>query len=79
MQVENECKVTEIFCIIDDFCKEFSKIEQKKAFFDGKRHRNKPSRMSDATLPASVPESGILQPLCGIGKRCDGSTDSSCI
>lgn len=50
MQVENECKATEIFCIIDDFCKEFSKIEQKKAFFDGKRHRNKPNRMSDAEI-----------------------------
>ena len=41
MQVENGCKITEIFCIIDDFCKEFSKIESKKAVFDGKRHRNK--------------------------------------
>ena len=50
MQVENECKVTEIFCIIDDFCKEFSKIEQKKAILDGKRHRNKPNRMSDAEI-----------------------------
>ena len=29
MQVENECKITENFCIIDDFCKEFSKIESK--------------------------------------------------
>jgi len=32
MQVANECKVTEFFCIIDDFCKEFSKIEQKSQF-----------------------------------------------
>lgn len=45
-----ECKVTEIFCIIDDFCKEFSKIEQKSAISDGKRHRNKPNKMSDAEV-----------------------------
>ena len=50
MQVENECKVTEIFCIIDDFCKEFSKIESKKSISDGKSHRNKPNRQSDAEV-----------------------------
>lgn len=46
MQVQNECKVTEIFCIIDDFCKEFSKIESKTSILDGKSHRNKPNRLS---------------------------------
>jgi hypothetical protein len=45
-----DCKVTEFFCIIDDFCKEFSKIEQKSAISDGKRHRNKPKKMSDAEV-----------------------------
>ena len=45
-----ECKVTEIFCIIDDFCKEFSKIEQKSTLSNGKRHRNKPNKMSDAEV-----------------------------
>ncbi len=50
MQTLTEHKVTEIFCIIDDFCKEFSKIESKKAIFDGKVHRNKPNKMSDAEV-----------------------------
>ena len=50
MQVQNECKVTEIFCIIDDFCKEFSKIESKTSILDGKSHRNKPNRLSDAEV-----------------------------
>lgn len=50
MQVESECKITEIFCVIDDFCKEFSKIESRNAVSDGKSHRNKPNRMSDAEV-----------------------------
>jgi hypothetical protein len=50
MQVLNECKITENFCIIDDFCKEFSKIESEKAVFDGKPHRHKPNRMSDSEI-----------------------------
>ena len=50
MQVQNECKVTEIFCIIDDFCKQFSKIESKTSILDGKSHRNKPNRLSDAEV-----------------------------
>ena len=50
MQVENECKITEIFCVIDDFCKEFAKIESRNAVSDGKSHRNKPNRMSDAEV-----------------------------
>ena len=50
MQTLTDGKVTEIFCIIDDFCKEFSKIESKKAIFDGKAHRNKPNKMSDAEV-----------------------------
>lgn len=36
MQVDNEGKITEIFCVIDDFCKEFVKIESRNAVSDGK-------------------------------------------
>lgn len=50
MQVQNECKVTEFFCIIDDFYKECSKIESKKSVSDGKSHRNKPNRLSEAEV-----------------------------
>lgn len=50
MQVDNEGKITEIFCVIDDFCKEFVKIESRNAVSDGKSHRNKPNRMSDAEV-----------------------------
>lgn len=43
-----EYKVTEIYCMADDFCKEFTltgkyMIEDKRT-----RHRNKPNCMSDA-------------------------------
>jgi hypothetical protein len=36
-------KITEIYCIADDFCKEFSKEIQKHQILpdDGKRHRNR--------------------------------------
>ena len=41
-------KVTEIYCMADDFCKEFT-LQQKKYMIEDKntRHRNKPNRMSD--------------------------------
>jgi hypothetical protein len=45
-------KVTEIFCIADDFCKEFAKEleKQPKLAEDGKRHRNRPCAMSDSEI-----------------------------
>ncbi len=46
-----EFKVTEIYCIADDFCKEFT-LQQAKYMIEDKKtkHRNKPSRMSDAEI-----------------------------
>ena len=44
-------KVTEIYCMTDDFCKEFS-FQQEKYMIEDKKigHRNKPNRMSDAEM-----------------------------
>lgn len=48
-----EDKVTEIFCIADDFCKEFYAEIEKHALpepSDGKKRRNRATRMSDAEM-----------------------------
>lgn len=47
----SESKVTEIYCMADDFCNEFS-LQQEKYMVDDKeyKHRNKPNRMSDAEI-----------------------------
>ena len=51
-----EAKVTEIFCIADDFCKEFDKEIKKNALPQGKtdvnapKRRNRKGRMSDAEV-----------------------------
>ncbi|EEX44477.1 hypothetical protein BACFIN_07821, partial [Bacteroides finegoldii DSM 17565] len=44
-------KVTEIYCMADDFYKEFT-FQQEKYIIKDKRpkHRNKPNRMSDAEI-----------------------------
>ena len=46
-----ESKVTEIYCMSDDFCKEFT-FQQEKYVIEYKRtnHRNNPNRMSDAEI-----------------------------
>ncbi len=46
-----ESKVTEIYCMADDFCKEFL-IQQEKYMVEApsRPHRNKPNRMSDAEI-----------------------------
>ena len=43
----SEAKVTEIYCMADDFCKEFA-LQQEKFMVEDKscKHRNKPDRMS---------------------------------
>ena len=49
----SEDKVTEIFCLADEFCKFFDTQQEKsmlKAPVDDKRHRCKPNRMSDAEI-----------------------------
>ena len=43
-------KITEIFCLADDFCKYFSSELKKHQISDGKVHRNKPGRLSDAEV-----------------------------
>ena len=40
-----EVKITDIFCLADDFANFFSRIE-KHQLEDGKRHRNKPSMLT---------------------------------
>ena len=44
-------KVTEIYCMADDFCKEFTLQQENYMIVDKKtKHRNKPNRMSDADI-----------------------------
>ena len=46
-----ESKVTEIYCMADDFCTEFVLQQEKYMIEDKKtRHRNKLNRMSDAEI-----------------------------
>ena len=44
--------ITEIYCMADDFCKFFNETVKKHflQISDGKRHRDKPNRMSDAEV-----------------------------
>ena len=47
----SEDKITEIYCMADDFCKKFVKIQEKSMVEDKNyKHRNKPNRMSDAEI-----------------------------
>lgn len=49
----SESKVTEIYCLADDFCKEFAVQQEKYMIEDKSRpHSNKPNRMSDAGIMA---------------------------
>ncbi|RXE63651.1 IS982 family transposase, partial [Muribaculaceae bacterium Isolate-001 (NCI)] len=43
-----ENKITEIFCLADDFCKYFSPELKKPQISDGNVQRNKPGKLSDA-------------------------------
>ena len=45
-----EDKITDIFCLADDFCKYFSSELKKSQVDDGKKHRNKPSKLSEAEV-----------------------------
>lgn len=49
----SEAKVTEIYCLADDFCKEFA-LQQEKYMIEEKspvrKYRNKPNRMNDAEI-----------------------------
>jgi len=62
----NENKVTEIFYLCDEFSKEFSKTVQKYRLpqQSGKKHRNKPNRLSDSevmTIVISFHLSGVRE------------------
>ena len=47
----SEAKITEIYCMADDFCKEFAKVQEKYTIEDkNRKRRNKPNRMSDAEI-----------------------------
>lgn len=47
----SEGKVTEIYYMADDFCKEFAKVQGKYMIeAPNHKHRNKPNRMSDAEI-----------------------------
>ena len=51
----SEAKVTEIYCMADDFCKEFA-LQQKKFMVEDKscKHRNKPNRKSFCRTGISI-------------------------
>ena len=52
-----ESKVTEIYCMADDFCKEFTLQQEKYMIKDMKTmHRNKPNLM--------VPQSSMVPTIC---------------
>lgn len=48
----SEDKITEIYCLADDFCKFYSETVKNNALEEpgGKRHRNKPNRLSDSEV-----------------------------
>ena len=49
----SEAKVTDIYCIADNFCKEFTKYQENHMFSSSQKsgkHRDKPNRMSDAEI-----------------------------
>ena len=48
----SEDKVTEIFCLADDFCKIFNETVKKYTLEPnaGKRHHNKPNKLSNAEI-----------------------------
>ena len=44
-------KITDIFCIADDFCKDFdSNMKEMTLKADGKKHRNRKASLSDAEI-----------------------------
>ena len=43
-------KITEIFYLVDEFSKKFNTILNSSSISDGKHHRNKPSKLSDAEV-----------------------------
>jgi hypothetical protein len=52
MSILTHDKITEIFCIADDFCKELDQEVKKHQSLpdDGKKHRNRSREMSDSEI-----------------------------
>ena len=50
MQKFSENKMVEMYYIIDEFCTQFNRTMQQSCLEDGRRHRNKPSRLTDAEV-----------------------------
>jgi hypothetical protein len=52
MNILTTDKITEIFCIVDDFCKNFQSEMEKlqKLSEHDRRHRNRPCGMSDSEI-----------------------------
>ncbi|MBQ5855782.1 MAG: hypothetical protein IIW55_00570 [Bacteroidales bacterium] len=46
----SDSKVIGIFYMADDFCNFFNETVKKHSIEDGKKHRSKPSRLSDAEM-----------------------------
>ena len=51
-----EAKITEIFCLADDFCKVFNQELRTHQLQDGRPHRNKPGRLSDSEVMTNILE-----------------------
>jgi hypothetical protein len=69
-------KITEIYCIADDFCKEFSKVTQKHQILpdDGKRHRNRIFILSkNVRREDAAPSPGGVLPRPGVETDCNPS------
>ena len=46
----SDSKVIDMFYMADDFCKFFNETVKKHSIEDGKKHRNKPSRLLTSSL-----------------------------
>lgn len=68
-------KVTEIFCIIDDFCKEYDAEIEKNSLKapDGRKHRHRKGLMSDAEVMSILVFFRLRRYLMGISKNISKS------
>ena len=69
-----ESKVTEIYCMADDFCKEFTFQQEKYMIEDKKtRHRNKPNRMINSAIGGSPAQPTKLSLAINPGSALSGA------
>lgn len=50
MQELSETQMVEMYYIIDEFCAQFNQTMRQASLEDGRKHRNKPSRLTDAEV-----------------------------